>query len=150
MKKFVFALLLGVVFFAGFMGVQGCTNAKAQETPIPSKTSVVKTNTDTPTATNVFVGTIDDGQDLTLPLKLKQFSADSTVSLNVVFTQPVKGQSFWAWIVVNVIGFVTIGLFIVQIIVNITPTQKDNNVFAILKLLVDSIFKSKNSSGGYF
>jgi hypothetical protein len=142
MKKFLFYFIVGI---DALLIVQSCTTIQAQDIP-PS----VQAQLDSPTATNVFIGTLKDGQTSAVPVTIRQTAPDSIIALNVVFTQPKAGQSFWNWAVVNWIGWITVLLFVAQAVVNLTPTQADNNVFNVLKWIVDSLFKNKKASGGYF
>lgn len=62
--------------------------------------------------------------------------------------EPTIWQEFWAWLRINWVAFLLGLIGVVEIVVNLTPTQKDNAWFIWLREIIQSIIPNRKSGGG--
>ena len=116
-----FILFFSICFLFAF-AVQSCDKAATDNTP-PAVAKIVRVN---------------------------QAPQKDSIALSVTVSTREQGQSIGNWAAFNWIGLVTILLFGLQVIVNLTPTEKDDNVFNLFKRIVNAIIPSNKRGGGTF
>lgn len=79
---------------------------------------------------------------------------DSTVTEDPPVEEPVEDeeptiwQQFWGWLKLNWVAFLLGLIGVIEIVVNLTPTQKDNAWFLWLREIIQSIIPNRKSGGG--
>jgi hypothetical protein len=61
---------------------------------------------------------------------------------------PTIWQEFWGWLKLNWVAFLLGLIGVIEIVVNLTPTQKDNAWFIWLREIIQSIIPNRRSGGG--
>ena len=150
MKKFLFALLFGAFAILGFTQ---CSTATAQ-----TETGKLEIQTASGQVLNSTIVTASD-KGLTLPIRLNMptqqvaqtdlvaQSSDVGTELKVVFTSPKSGMGFANWLSENKMAFLAVLIFGISIVVNLTPTDKDNSIFLILKRIFDTFIPNRALNG---
>lgn len=142
MKNFI--LFFSICCLLAF-AVQSCDNAATDNTP-PAVAKIVRVNTPPQYAPQFASEKVAES------LSYDNFSVaeKDSIALSVTVSTREQGQSLFSWAAFNWVGLVTILLFILQIVVNLTPTDKDDNVFNLFKRLANAIIPSNKRGGGTF
>ena len=64
--------------------------------------------------------------------------------------EPQTTSTFWQFIMNNLAALIFGVLGFAEIIVRLTPTQKDNSILNFIMILVDAIFPNRKKDGGLF
>lgn len=110
---------------------------------------------------NSEIETVDPYQSENLPDLIAQATDDAGVvtedSTSVTEDPPVEDpveeeptiwQQFWGWLKLNWVAFLLGLIGVIEIVVNLTPTQKDNAWFLWLREIIQSIIPNRKSGGG--
>ena len=82
--------------------------------------------------------------------RLLAYTDSIPVSVAISVTAPVAGESFWSWLMANIPGLLAFALFLGEVIVRFTPTEKDNANLLWLKNLFTLFFGNRKVGGGHF